>query len=57
MIYILILNETMKNIPNIFILNLSIGDLLALILCVPFISVVYTFEVFLHVFDIILVQV
>merc|ERR1712142_213886 len=44
MVYILLTNQTMKNIPNIFILNLSIGDLLALLFCVPFISMVYTLE-------------
>ena len=45
MIYILLTNETMKNIPNLYILNLAVGDLLALILCVPFISIVYSLKV------------
>ena len=46
LIYILLHHKSMmRSIPNIYILNLAVGDLLILLFMVPFTSVIYTFEV------------
>ncbi|XP_051165588.1 neuropeptide CCHamide-1 receptor-like isoform X2 [Leptopilina boulardi] len=35
---------SLRNIPNIYVLSLALGDLLVLITCVPFTSILYTIE-------------
>lgn len=35
---------SLRNIPNIYVLSLALGDLLVIITCVPFTSIVYTIE-------------
>ena len=45
LIYILLRHKSMRSIPNIYILNLAVGDLLILLFTVPFTSSIYTFEV------------
>ena len=45
LIYILLRHKSMRSIPNIYILNLVVGDLLILLFTVPFTSSIYTFEV------------
>jgi len=45
LIYILLRHKSMRSVPNTFIFNLAVGDLLVLLCSVPFTSTVYTFEV------------
>ncbi|XP_075210851.1 neuropeptide CCHamide-2 receptor-like [Lycorma delicatula] len=37
-------HRTVRNVPNIYILNLAIGDLLVIVMCVPFTSLMYSVE-------------
>ncbi|XP_075214785.1 neuropeptide CCHamide-2 receptor-like isoform X2 [Lycorma delicatula] len=37
-------HRTMRNVPNTYILSLALGDLLVIVTCVPFTSLVYTIE-------------
>nr|XP_018898689.1 PREDICTED: neuropeptide CCHamide-1 receptor-like [Bemisia tabaci] len=41
LLLILARHKNMRNVPNIFILSLAVGDLLVILICVPFTSVVY----------------
>ena len=34
----------MQTVPNIYIVNLAIGDLFLVVICVPFTATIYTFE-------------
>ncbi|XP_022174354.1 neuropeptide CCHamide-1 receptor-like [Myzus persicae] len=43
LVLIFVRNKQMRNVPNIYIINLALGDLLVIISCVPFTSTVYTF--------------
>ena len=47
LIYILLRHKSMRSVPNTFIFNLAVGDLLVLLCSVPFSSTVYTFEVYI----------
>jgi len=42
LVLIFVRNKQMRNVPNIYIINLALGDLLVIISCVPFTSTVYT---------------
>ncbi|KAK9507062.1 hypothetical protein O3M35_008886 [Rhynocoris fuscipes] len=42
LVLIFIRHRTMRNVPNTYILSLALGDLLVIISCVPFTSIVYT---------------
>lgn len=44
LILIFLRQRSMRTIPNIYIFSLALGDILVLVSCVPFISVIYTFE-------------
>ncbi|XP_026687175.1 neuropeptide CCHamide-1 receptor-like, partial [Diaphorina citri] len=44
LVLIFINHKSMRNVPNIYILSLALGDLLVILTCVPFTSTVYTFE-------------
>ncbi|XP_012217370.2 neuropeptide CCHamide-1 receptor-like [Linepithema humile] len=44
LILILLCNSNMRNIPNTYVLSLAWGDLLVILICVPFTSIVYTLE-------------
>lgn len=44
LIVILCCQKSMRNLPNMFIFNLALGDLLVLLFTVPFTSTVYTFD-------------
>ncbi|KAL1464555.1 hypothetical protein WDU94_004188 [Cyamophila willieti] len=44
LVLIFIKHKNMRNVPNIYILSLALGDLLVILSCVPFTSTVYTFE-------------
>ncbi|KAL0113375.1 hypothetical protein PUN28_012504 [Cardiocondyla obscurior] len=44
LILILLCHTNMRNIPNTYVLSLALGDLLVIITCVPFTSIVYTIE-------------
>lgn len=37
-------HRTMRNVPNTYIFSLALGDLLVILSCVPFTSVIYTIE-------------
>lgn len=37
-------HKNMRNVPNTYILSLALGDLLVILICVPFTSTVYTFD-------------
>ncbi|KAG8337335.1 hypothetical protein J6590_026300 [Homalodisca vitripennis] len=43
-ILIFLRHRNMRSIPNIYIFSLALGDLLAIISCIPFILIVYTFD-------------
>ena len=43
-ILIVVHNKMMRNVPNIFIVSLAAGDLLLLLVSVPFTSTIYTFK-------------
>lgn len=42
--YILCRYKAMRSVPNSFVFNLALGDLLVLLCTVPFTSIVYTFD-------------
>lgn len=42
LVVIFIRHRTMRNVPNTYILSLAIGDLLVIVSCVPFTSIIYT---------------
>lgn len=42
LVLIFVRHKQMRNVPNIYILNLALGDLLVIVSCVPFTSTVYT---------------
>lgn len=44
LIYVLCRHKSMRSVPNTFIFNLAVGDLLILICTVPFTSTIYTFD-------------
>lgn len=44
LIYILCRHKTMRSVPNTFIFNLALGDLLVLVFSVPFTSTIYTID-------------
>ncbi|KAJ9595789.1 hypothetical protein L9F63_013033, partial [Diploptera punctata] len=44
LVLIFIRHRNMRNVPNIYIFSLALGDLLVIITCVPFTSTVYTVE-------------
>ncbi|XP_011878938.1 PREDICTED: gastrin-releasing peptide receptor-like [Vollenhovia emeryi] len=44
LILILLCHTSMRNIPNTYVLSLALGDLLVIVTCVPFTSIVYTIE-------------
>ena len=44
LIFILCCKKSMRNLPNMFIFNLALGDLLVLVFTVPFTSTIYTFD-------------
>ncbi|XP_046463463.1 neuropeptide CCHamide-1 receptor-like [Daphnia pulex] len=44
LIYVLCRHKSMRSVPNTFIFNLALGDLLILIFTVPFTSTVYTLD-------------
>ena len=44
LIYIIGCKKMMRTIPNLLICNLALGDLLALVFTVPFISTIYTHD-------------
>jgi hypothetical protein len=44
LIYVLCRHKSMRSVPNTFIFNLALGDLLVLIFAVPFTSTVYTLD-------------
>ena len=44
LIWILLRNKDMRNVPNMYIFNLALGDLLVLLCSVPFTSTVFTFD-------------
>ncbi|XP_022918985.1 neuropeptide CCHamide-2 receptor-like [Onthophagus taurus] len=44
LVVIFVRHRTMRNIPNTYILSLAMADLLLILTCVPFTSIIYTFE-------------
>ncbi|XP_046752926.1 neuropeptide CCHamide-2 receptor-like isoform X1 [Diprion similis] len=40
----LLRHANMRNVPNTYVLSLALGDLLVIVTCVPFTSIVYTVE-------------
>jgi len=46
LVLIFVRNKQMRNVPNIYIINLALGDLLVIVSCVPFTSTVYTVRIF-----------
>ena len=44
LIWILLRNKDMRSVPNTYIFNLAVGDLLVLICSVPFTSTVFTLD-------------
>ncbi|XP_011142848.1 neuropeptide CCHamide-1 receptor isoform X1 [Harpegnathos saltator] len=44
LILILLCHANMRNVPNIYVLSLALGDLLLIVTCVPFTSILYTLE-------------
>jgi hypothetical protein len=45
LVLIFVRNKQMRNVPNIYIINLALGDLLVIVSCVPFTSTVYTVRI------------
>ena len=43
LIFIVLRNKVMRNVPNIFIVSLAFGDLLLILVSVPFTATIYTF--------------
>ncbi|XP_021957121.1 neuropeptide CCHamide-1 receptor isoform X2 [Folsomia candida] len=44
LIGIFVKHRTMRNVPNMYIVSLAVGDLFVILFCVPFTSTVYTVE-------------
>ncbi|XP_058794143.1 neuropeptide CCHamide-2 receptor-like [Phymastichus coffea] len=44
LVFTLLRHANMRNIPNIYVLSLALGDLLVIVTCVPFTSILYTIE-------------
>lgn len=44
LIFIICRYKSMRNLPNMFIFNLALGDLFILLFTVPFTSTIYTFD-------------
>ncbi|EZA57359.1 Neuromedin-B receptor [Ooceraea biroi] len=44
LVLILLRHANMRNIPNTYVLSLALGDLLVIVTCVPFTSILYTIE-------------
>ncbi|XP_060823835.1 neuropeptide CCHamide-2 receptor-like [Bombus pascuorum] len=44
MVFTLLSDASMRNVPNIYVLSLALGDLLVIITSVPFTSLLYTIE-------------
>ncbi|XP_020293446.1 neuropeptide CCHamide-2 receptor-like isoform X2 [Pseudomyrmex gracilis] len=44
LIFILLRHAKMRNVPNTYVLSLAIGDLLVIVTCVPFTSIIYTLD-------------
>ena len=44
LIYTVLRNKSMRNVPNIFIVSLSLGDLLLILVSVPFTAMIYSFS-------------
>ncbi|XP_049799818.1 neuropeptide CCHamide-1 receptor-like [Schistocerca nitens] len=44
LVLIFIRHRNMRSSPNLYILSLALGDLLVILICVPFISTIYTVE-------------
>lgn len=44
LIYTVLRNKKMRNVPNIFIVSLAAGDLLLILVSVPFTATIYTFN-------------
>nr|AKQ63032.1 excitatory peptide receptor 1 [Platynereis dumerilii] len=43
LIFIVLHNKNMRNVPNVFIVSLALGDLLLILISVPFTATIYTF--------------
>lgn len=44
LVFTLVCHASMRNVPNTYVLSLALGDLLVIITCVPFTSLLYTIE-------------
>ncbi|ESO83941.1 hypothetical protein LOTGIDRAFT_108343 [Lottia gigantea] len=44
LIFTVLFNKVMRNVPNVFIVSLSIGDLLLILVSVPFSATIFTFK-------------
>ncbi|VVC95658.1 unnamed protein product [Leptidea sinapis] len=44
LVAVFIRHKAMRNVPNTYILSLALADLLVIVTCVPFTSIVYTVE-------------
>ncbi|CAH1639290.1 unnamed protein product [Spodoptera littoralis] len=44
LVAVFVRHKAMRNVPNTYILSLALADLLVIITCVPFTSIVYTVE-------------
>jgi hypothetical protein len=45
LVLIFIRHRNMRNVPNTYIFSLALGDLLVIVICVPFISTLYTVSI------------
>jgi hypothetical protein len=45
LVLIFIRHRNMRNTPNTYIFSLALGDLLVIVICVPFISTLYTVSI------------
>ena len=43
-VYIFFRNKSMRTVPNTYIISLAIGDLTIIVVALPFVSTIYTFE-------------
>ncbi|PBC28826.1 Neuromedin-B receptor [Apis cerana cerana] len=44
LVFTLVCHASMRNVPNTYVLSLALGDLLVIVTCVPFTSLLYTIE-------------
>jgi hypothetical protein len=44
LIYIFFRHKSMRTVPNTYIINLAIGDLMIIVVALPFVCTIYTFE-------------